>query len=132
MTPERILLDGLGTPEQRFHALRHVMTPEHTRMLNAMPYEGMLQTPYWRIVARYVKRTRGKCNRCARQSNLQVHHRTYEHRGCEVNHLDDLEVLCRSCHAHAHGLIVASGEWRSVRELMPEAMKNLRMLMEVA
>lgn len=34
---------------------------------------------------------------------LDLHHKTYEHHGDELEHLDDLEFLCRDCHAYRHG-----------------------------
>jgi hypothetical protein len=35
---------------------------------------------------------------------LQAHHRTYEHKGDELNHLDDLICLCKKCHKNFHAV----------------------------
>jgi len=49
--------------------------------------------------------THGICNRCqidrdlavaAYDQDLNVHHRNYQHIGCELD--EDLEALCRRCH----------------------------------
>ena len=41
------------------------------------------------------------CQRCGKMHGLDVHHVTYERLGNELP--DDLEVLCRGCHAAEHG-----------------------------
>lgn len=52
----------------------------------------------------------GECNRCGAKDNLVVHHKNNDHLD---NHLDNLEVLCRSCH-HSHHM---KQRWAMVREL---------------
>ena len=42
-----------------------------------------------------------KCNRCSSEDNLCVHHRD---RNRQNNDLNNLEVLCRSCHSREHKL----------------------------
>lgn len=72
--------------------------------LRSMDYSQFLQTPYWRAVSWYVKENYPKCEICITSSvgPLEVHHRTYAHRGDEWRHLDDLMVLCRTCHEKQH------------------------------
>ncbi len=41
-----------------------------------------------------------KCEMCADDENLDVHHKTYKHIGHE--NMDDLAVVCRSCHEEIH------------------------------
>ena len=126
MTPEQLLLSGRGTPRQRFEALRHVFKPVHATMLQRLDYQTFLRTPYWRIVSRHARLQAAACDRCGAQSSLQTHHRTYEHHGHEHEHLDDLEVLCRECHRLEHHRVSsASGNWRSMDELLPEAFAQL-------
>jgi hypothetical protein len=68
--------------------------------LSSMPYSEFLQTPYWIAVSDHVKTRRPWCALCCEPfaGPLEVHHRTYKHRGDEWRHLDDLTVLCRECH----------------------------------
>lgn len=68
-----------------------------------MPYEAYMQTEHWRITRRAALARAGhRCERCAADSWLNVHHRTYENLGAEEE--EDLEVLCRSCHEKEHGI----------------------------
>lgn len=69
-----------------------------------MKYEDYLKTDYWKAVAQAVKKRAGyRCQICNSQHDLQAHHRCYDHRGKELEYLDDLTCLCRRCHAIFHG-----------------------------
>jgi len=70
--------------------------------LRAMPYEEYLQTPHWKHRREDRLRAAGhKCQLCNRGSGtLNVHHRTYERLGEELD--GDLIVLCRTCHSTFH------------------------------
>ena len=69
-----------------------------------MNYQDYLKTDYWKAVAQAVKkRANYRCQICNSQHDLQAHHRCYDHRGKELQHLDDLTCLCRRCHAIFHG-----------------------------
>jgi 5-methylcytosine-specific restriction endonuclease McrA len=77
-------------------------------------YESYLRTRRWReFRALALERADGTCGRCGvserthRLLVLDVHHKTYTRLGREE--LDDVEVLCRSCHQ------VADRERRSAR-----------------
>ena len=75
--------------------------------LRAMPYGEFLQTPYWWMVRNFVVATRGaRCCKCGESwlVRINVHHRTYEHRGEEFDHLEDLDVLCEECHSGIHAV----------------------------
>ncbi len=66
-----------------------------------MPYEEYLRTAYWAAKRRAaIIRAQGRCQVCNSNISLQVHHRTYERRGCE--HAADLTVLCKRCHERHH------------------------------
>ena len=68
-------------------------------------YQDYLQTPYWKEVSRAVKKRFGwRCGVCNSPLNLCAHHRTYEHRGKELDHLDDLICLCKKCHRTFHAV----------------------------
>lgn len=68
----------------------------------AMPYDRYTRTVYWGILRGRVVSADPRCRICASMFNLQVHHRSYEHRGSEYAHLQDLEALCQSCHLDQH------------------------------
>jgi hypothetical protein len=69
--------------------------------LTAMPYREYLRTPEWQARrVRALEAALHRCSVCNTSSNLDVHHRTYERRGAEVE--TDLTVLCRSCHGLFH------------------------------
>lgn len=67
-------------------------------------YADYLQSDYWKRVSDAVKAKSGyRCQVCNSPHDLQAHHRTYEHRGKELEHIDDLTCLCRRCHGIFHG-----------------------------
>ena len=70
--------------------------------LHTMPYPDYLQTPEWRERrGRHLASVGFRCQVCNTPAHsLDVHHRTYERRGCE--HYTDLLALCRGCHALFH------------------------------
>ena len=68
-----------------------------------MKYTEYLQSSYWKQVARAVKARAGnRCQVCNSRKELCAHHRTYENKGNEMNHLDDLTCLCLRCHTLFH------------------------------
>ena len=73
------------------------------KILN-IPYRAFLLTPYWRITAAYAKEYFGnKCQLCGSRTNLEVHHRNYDHRGEEIVYWkEDLICLCHECHSKFH------------------------------
>jgi hypothetical protein len=76
-----------------------------------LEYQEYLQTPYWKKASDEVKRRAGyRCQVCNSDKALETHHRSYEHRGNEMEHLEDLICLCHECHDRFH---------RSMREPVP-------------
>lgn len=68
----------------------------------SMPYDMYLRTETWRVRRRArLALAQGRCEVCNARGDLDVHHRTYDRRGDE--RIEDLIVLCRSCHATFHG-----------------------------
>jgi 5-methylcytosine-specific restriction endonuclease McrA len=97
-----------ATPAKRYWALRGRLDSDTAADLKAMPYKKFLNTIYWDIVRNYTLYKAGyACGLCHRQGKLQVHHRTYEHRGSEIAHPGDLIVLCANCHAKFHDKLPA-------------------------
>ena len=71
--------------------------------IQKMPYADFLRTTYWRGTAFSVKRrAKYACEICGSKEDLAAHHKTYEHHGDEIHHLDDIQCLCRSCHEKVH------------------------------
>jgi hypothetical protein len=68
-----------------------------------MNYQDYLTTDHWkRVRLEALKAARYTCQLCdAKHTQLNVHHRSYENRGCES--LNDLIVLCSNCHKKFHG-----------------------------
>jgi hypothetical protein len=100
------LLDMLHEPGAcdvvKDHAQR-TLTQEMSAQLRSMPYKQFLGTQYWWLVRGVLIAERGAyCQDCQDIGVLDVHHLTYVHRGVEIFHLDDLLVLCRTCHFGRH------------------------------
>lgn len=69
--------------------------------LRSMPYSEYLRTDHWKTTREgALQRAGRKCQLCGEVRRLQVHHNTYENRGCEKP--ADLIVLCASCHDQFH------------------------------
>ena len=72
------------------------------KVLRVLKYDEFLKTRYWMSISRFVREKAGKCDECGSTENLHVHHTTYDHHGCEHQHLEDLKCLCKDCHLKAH------------------------------
>lgn len=71
---------------------------ERLKELQSMPYAEYLKTPEWGAKrAKALRFANYRCQVCNDKESLNVHHRTYERRGCEL--MGDLTVLCADCHA---------------------------------
>lgn len=64
-------------------------------------YADYRASPWWaRVREDALHRAHNRCQLCATQTRLEVHHNTYERLGKEWP--SDVIVLCRSCHAKHH------------------------------
>jgi hypothetical protein len=71
-------------------------------------YQAYLLSDYWQKVSEAVKAKAGyKCQICNSPHDLQAHHRSYEHRGRELEFIEDLTCLCRRCPGIFHGKTTA-------------------------
>lgn len=69
--------------------------------MNQQQYKEYLQSAHWQITRRdALDRADWACQLCNSDSNLNVHHRTYER--LKRERPSDLIVLCRDCHAKFH------------------------------
>lgn len=97
--------EGKANPHTAFHRMRDMIGNNFDLLsdLSLMDYRNFLKTPYWFVISQYVRyKDEHKCRLCDAKGYLNVHHKTYEHRGFEVNHTEDLITLCGSCHSHHH------------------------------
>lgn len=69
--------------------------------LKDIPYKEYLLTEHWKTIRkRKLRKANYKCELCNSTEKLNVHHKTYENRGCEKD--EDLIVLCEDCHGKFH------------------------------
>ena len=80
------------------------MKKETVENLKKMKYEDFLQTDYWKLVSEQARiNAHYKCQLCGcNDKKLNVHHNTYEHRGEEFKHMEELICLCEDCHNFYH------------------------------
>jgi hypothetical protein len=65
-------------------------------------YEEYIKSKQWQAVAAYYrKEAKYKCQYCGGTGG-DVHHISYKHLGDELNHPEDVEILCRRCHDIKH------------------------------
>lgn len=65
-------------------------------------YAEFLGSDFWVCLSRQKRKQVGKCERCGSKHRLQSHHVRYPENWFDTR-LEDLEVLCRKCHARHHG-----------------------------
>ena len=108
-TAKFLVCDKCKEIEQKEIALASMaainQTMSTTESFKQMSYSEYLQTNHWQKIRRQaLKRAKYKCQLCSKHNTeLHVHHKTYEHIGQEHNYQDDLIVLCKDCHAKFHG-----------------------------
>lgn len=82
-------------------------------------YNAYLKSPQWKAKReRMIGSQSGSCEMCGQTKlarQLQLHHRTYDHIGCEPD--GDLQILCEKCHQKADRLrkVMNSFEYQQVR-----------------
>ena len=74
--------------------------------LRAMSYAEFLESSYWEMIRNHVIALRGyQCERCLkRHGKIDLHHLHYQNHGFEADFLEDLQLLCSTCHLLAHEL----------------------------
>jgi len=71
---------------------------ELQKIARKVSYNEYLCSIYWKTIKRYLLYIHRQCYICKKRSRLTVHHKTYNHFGYEIFHLEDLQVLCWFCH----------------------------------
>jgi hypothetical protein len=70
--------------------------------LGSMEYGDYLKTSEWKDRREAaIRAVGGRCQLCNDAGALNVHHKVYDRRGCELP--SDLFVLCAKCHEKHHG-----------------------------
>lgn len=69
-------------------------------------YSEFLDTPLWKYESSLYKiMCNFTCSMCKNQywpTYLVLHHKSYDHLGSELEHPEDVTVLCRECHKKVH------------------------------
>jgi hypothetical protein len=73
--------------------------------IQEMKYKDFLKTPYWRAISEKKRHeAKYRCQMCNSEGILNVHHRTYDIHGYEMENMKDLIVLCDDCHKKHHDI----------------------------
>lgn len=96
--------EKLRAVQKRLCSVSEISVRAHRKpILTRMPYAEFLRTRYWEELRFFVISKRGAvCQECGGIERLELHHVTYQHRGLEIDHLEDVELLCDLCHEAAH------------------------------
>ena len=77
------------------------------RYLNKINYKTVYLTTYWWYIIRHKRLlmdgflcTDKNC--CGDTHLLEIHHLNYDHRGEEINYMDSIITLCKTCHGNRH------------------------------
>lgn len=71
--------------------------------LRSLKYDEYLKTEYWKNLSETIKREADyRCQICNSEENLNVHHRSYEHKGFLELEKKDLICICEKCHSIYH------------------------------
>lgn len=93
------------TPKQRIDLIRYADVNWQTVSchIRSMPYYDFLNTPYWKAIADHTKYKAGyRCQLCNSNHKLATHHRNYRIHGFEHANMQELIVICESCHNKFH------------------------------
>ena len=83
--------------------IKNYGTKNFAELLDRLEYNDFLKTCYWHNIRGEVKRQhKHKCEVCGSRTMLHVHHKTYDNIYFEYDHLEDLNLLCRSHHFEKH------------------------------
>lgn len=75
-------------------------------------YIAHLRSAEWKALRQSaLRRAKFSCERCAAKGYLEVHHKHYRTLGAET--LDDVEVVCKTCHGKADDQRASEGRHRS-------------------
>ena len=72
-----------------------------------LKYQRYIKSKEWKELRDKIINERGKCAFCGRKHledgvKLSLHHNSYQHLYDEINHLEDVTVICNVCHIALH------------------------------
>lgn len=70
--------------------------------LRKLKYSDYLKTPYWISLRKKVRKRDKMCMVCGSLTRLNVHHRSYDNKGNPDKEINDLVLLCKTCHELFH------------------------------
>jgi len=77
---------------------------KNTNELKLLKYNDYLKTAHWKKIKKQIrKKYNNQCQICNSKNKLNVHHKTYERKGEELE--EDLILLCQSCHKKFHTIL---------------------------
>lgn len=88
----------------------------------------------WDKVKAAVLKKVNKCQCCGRtkdqlkSGSLEIHHNSYDHLCNELEHLEDLIVVCPNCHKKIHGMPHNLSTFKPIRIKMPTVEQYEEML----
>ena len=86
--------------------------PENPRQTSA--YRSYMASDAWRQKKVDIINKRGRiCEHCGTAGHVELHHKTYDRLGNEAD--EDLELLCKNCHAMADAKREASTRYENAR-----------------
>jgi hypothetical protein len=95
-------LENYGYQQVLIH-YRIFVNEEIINYYNNLKYKKYLNTCYWQAIRQLkLKEANYRCQQCNQEDILDVHHKTYKHRGLEFIFLNDLICLCEKCHNKEH------------------------------
>ena len=96
------LLERNDDDEWQVIGFERTQAPSEYTLRKQSAYQMYLQSEHWKAIRNMaLDRASYKCQKCGNQSDLQVHHLSYDNLGHET--YDDVMVLCRDCHQEEHG-----------------------------
>lgn len=83
---------------------KHIGATNKRMPLGKSDYKSYINSEAWKSLAKKIRKRDGfRCRLCnAADTELHVHHSTYERLGCEAG--NDLITLCKNCHSKFHNL----------------------------
>lgn len=79
-------------------------------------YQAYLRSSWFKRVKEVVmERDNHRCQCCNTpdtERRMNVHHKCYDHIGDELNHLDDMILLCSVCHRAIHSAPANKGKFK--------------------
>lgn len=94
--------DSIKYQQRNWYLRKKKENPNHFRLKNMRNKIGQDPLPLF-------KKYKGKCSECGSKSYLHIHHKDNKGSNLPIakrnNSLDNLVLLCRSCHGKLHGSI---------------------------